>query len=264
MSTGSLTVIGSGMTVAGQLTAECADLIHKAKVLYAAMPTQISLQWLKGLNSATQSLGHLYQKGKSRRQTYRDMTELVLSSVRMDNDVCVVFYGHPGVFVTPSHQMIQQARQEGYFARMLPGISAEDCLFSDLGFDPAASGCQSYEAMDFLLRGRIFDPTAALILWQIGAVGDYAFDRSSEGDQRWMNALVEKLQVGGFPPSHEIILYEASILPIWPFRADTIRLDQLADANLNAITTLYVPPLRKRKYDAELLKRMGISSSEVG
>jgi hypothetical protein len=36
---------------------------------------------------------------------------------------------------------------------MLPAISAEDCLFADLGVDPADHGCPSYEATDFLVHG---------------------------------------------------------------------------------------------------------------
>ena len=37
---------------------------------------------------------------------------------------------------------------------MLPAISAEDCLFADVGIDPAMTGCQSYEATDFMINGR--------------------------------------------------------------------------------------------------------------
>ena len=40
---------------------------------------------------------------------------------------------HPGVYVAPSHETVLRARAEGYPARMLPGISSEDCLFADLG-----------------------------------------------------------------------------------------------------------------------------------
>ena len=48
---------------------------------------------------------------------------------------------------------------------MLPGISSEDCLFADLGVDPGVSGCQSYEATDFLMNAPIIDSSTQLILW---------------------------------------------------------------------------------------------------
>ena len=53
---------------------------------------------------------------------------MMLSHVRKEENVVGVFYGHPGVFVSPSHRTLALARDEGYIANMLPGISAEDCL----------------------------------------------------------------------------------------------------------------------------------------
>ena len=61
----------------------------------------------------------------------------ILDAVRGGASVCAAFYGHPGIFVTPSHDAVRRARAEGYPARMLPAVSAVDCLFADLGVDPA-------------------------------------------------------------------------------------------------------------------------------
>ena len=63
------------------------------------------------------------------------MVERILSYVRRGLNVCVVFYGHPGVH--PGHESIRRARMEGFSASKLPGISAEDCLFAELGIDPS-------------------------------------------------------------------------------------------------------------------------------
>ena len=79
--------------------------------------------------------------------------------------IVAAFYGHPGVFTYPTDESIRRARAEGYHARMLAGISAEDCLIADLGVDPARNGCQSYEATDFLLNSRTIDALAQFILW---------------------------------------------------------------------------------------------------
>jgi hypothetical protein len=104
------------------------------------------------------------------------MSELTLKYLREGLNVCVVYYGHPGVFVMPSHDSIRQARAAGFEAIMLPGISAEDCLFADLGIDPGRIGCQSFEATDFLVNRRKFDTSSHLILWQIGVIGDLSYD----------------------------------------------------------------------------------------
>ena len=112
-----------------------------------------------------------YEEGASHRAAYERMAEAILEPVRAGKRVCAVFYGHPGVFVLPSHDAISRARAEGFDATMLPGVSAEDCLVADLGVDPARNGLQSYEAGDFLRRRPVIEPTTALVLWQIGVVG---------------------------------------------------------------------------------------------
>lgn len=65
----------------------------------------------------------------------------MLQEVRLGKKVVGVFYGHPGVFVSPSHRAISIARFEGYEAKMLPAVSAEDSLYADLGIDPSRPGC---------------------------------------------------------------------------------------------------------------------------
>lgn len=54
---------------------------------------------------------------------------------------------------------------------MLPGISAEDYMFSDLGFDPAIPGCMTQEATSIVIHNKVLDPTIHNIIWQVGSVG---------------------------------------------------------------------------------------------
>jgi hypothetical protein len=65
--------------------------------------------------------------------------KVMLRYVRAGHNVIGIFYGHPGVFVSPAHRAIAIAREEGFKAKMLLGISAEDVLFTDLGVDPAVN-----------------------------------------------------------------------------------------------------------------------------
>jgi len=167
------------------------------------------------------------------------MIEEILAPVRAGQRVCAAFYGHPGVFVLPSHEAIGQARREGYAARMLPGVSAEDCLFADLGLDPAAAGCQSYEATRFLERGPAIEPAAALVLWQVGVVG--SSHHTAEPVAPALDALVGALRAI-YPDEHEVVVYEASpyagVAPL----VRTVPLTALAEA-VTPASTLYVPPL---------------------
>ena len=149
-------------------------------------------EWLRSVKPNARSLSELYRPGPPRRQIYAEMVEQILDAVRGGANVCALFYGHPGVYVAPSHLAVAQARQEGYQARMLPGISAEDCLFADLGVDPADYGWQSYDATDFLLRGYEPDPASALVLWQVDALGK--LDSSLGQEPGSLRVLAERLR----------------------------------------------------------------------
>ena len=102
----------------------------------------------------------------------------MVQSVRDGLRVVGVFYGHPGVFTLPSRRAIAIAQSEGYSARMLPGVSSEDCLFADLLVDPCIPGAQSVEATDILLRERPLLTSSHVIIWQVGCVGVFGFDYS--------------------------------------------------------------------------------------
>jgi len=173
--------------------------------------------------------------------------------------VCAVFYGHPGVFVLPSHAAITQARAEGYDAEMLPGISAEDCLFADLGIDPAVHGCQTFEATDFLLRHRRFDPTSSLVIWQIGVVGEV---RKHERNREGLKLLTAVL-LDHYPADHQVIVYQAAMYPIDHPVIHPIRLADLPDSPMSTVSTLYVPPREQAPVDGEIMAKLGLQMSDI-
>jgi len=199
----------------------------------------ISAEGIERLNPRARSLGSCYVEGEDRRDAYARMIEEILAPVRAGQRVCAAFYGHPGVFVLPSHEAIGQARREGYAARMLPGVSAEDCLFADLGVDPARTGCQSYEATRFLEERPRVEPSAALVLWQIGVVG--SSNHSAEPHAPGLGALVSALcEIYG--SNHEVVVYEASRYAGVDPLVRRVPLHRLAGA-VTPASTLYVPPL---------------------
>ena len=190
---------------------------------------------------------------------YRRMIDQILAPVRSGQTVCAAFYGHPGVFVVPSHEAIRQARREGFDARMLPGISAEDCLFAELGIDPARSGCQSFEATDFLIYRRRFDPSSALVLWQVGVVGNLKYrPRPARSGLRALARRLSRAYGGG----HEVVLYEASILPVLPSTICSTTIEELPTTEVSGSMTLFVPP-RPHRPDSRRLRSLGLRSSDL-
>jgi uncharacterized protein YabN with tetrapyrrole methylase and pyrophosphatase domain len=254
-STGSLVVVGIGIEIS-QTTIGAISHIEKADEVYYLVSSPIAKSWLENLNPNTFSLHLHYAEDKDRMESYNEMVEVVLAAVRKGKNVCAVFYGHPGVFANPPHRMIKVAKKEGYSAKMLPGVSAEDCLFADLGIDPGQSGCQSFEATDFVVHDRKFDPNVPLILWQIGLIGDITF--KLKYDQSKVNILKDKL-MHFYPPNHNVIVYEASTLSMFSMRNEHLPLTSLGDTNLSATSTLYVPKFGSPTVHVDIINTLGFS-----
>ena len=235
---GSLTVVGTGIRLVGQTTLEAVDCLRRSEKLFFVTADPATEIWLHRLNPNAATLMDCYAEGKPREQTYREMSDRILAAVREGWNVCVAFYGHPGVLVNPSHDAIRRARREGYAARMLPGVSTEDCLFADLGVDPGEDGCQSFEATDFLMCRRRFDASSALILWQVGMLG--------EPSLRWDGCRPERLHVlvrtlrRYYPARHPVVLYEAAQYPECDPVIQRTTLARLPAMKVLPITTLYL------------------------
>src|SRR6266700_5714918 len=137
---GSLVVVGSGIKSVGHFTLEAQAHIQNADIVLYATADPVTDMWIQKNNPNCFDLYEYYGNDKSRIITYTQMIERILAEVRSGKYVCALFYGHPGVFVTPSHNAIELARREGYDAVMLPAVSAEDCLYADLGVDPSMPG----------------------------------------------------------------------------------------------------------------------------
>ena len=242
---GSLTIVGTGIAVAVHTTLDAMTRMRRAERLLYLVTDPTSAAWIRRVNPAAESLDDAYAEGKPRQQIYKEMTARILDAVRSGADVCAAFYGHPGVFVNASHAAIRRARREGFPARMLPGISAEDCLFADLGVNPGDAGCQSFEATDFLGSRRRFDPTSALILWQVGVIGESSVRMGRPPRRDRLQVLTHTLS-RHYGMRHRVVLYEAAQFPVCDPVIQRISLARLPATRVMPLTTLYVPPKPSR------------------
>lgn len=251
---GSLVCVGVGMMLGSHLTPLAKSYIEQSDVVFAGMSNGLIELWLSKMHSDVRSLQALYQEGKSRLDTYRQMVDMMLAEVRAGKKVCGAFYGHPGVFAWPPHEAIQIARREGFAAHMEPGISAEDCLYADMGIDPGKYGCQHYEASQFMLYRRSIDTSAYLILWQVGVAGDRSYARFST-DVAYRQVLVDVL-AREYPLEHKVFIYKAATLPTDKPRIDRIALAALPGADLDLHATLVIPPAADLLPDAAVRRRL--------
>lgn len=262
-----MVIVGSGILTPAHLTQETIAKISAADIVFALVPDPLGMSTINKLNSKIVNLADYYfdprseRNGKNRLEAYDNMVELVLNSVRANLRVVCVFYGHPGIFVYPAHQMLEQARAEQYQAKMIPAISAEDCLFSDLGIDPGSSGCVSYEVSQYLFFNQPTNPYAITILWQIGVVGDEFLTRLAPA-KHGLKMLVERLSQD-YPADHKVILYEASTLPIMAHRQEEMSIAELINAKVSTITTLVVPPSKSLSINHAFCEKWSISVGEL-
>jgi precorrin-3B methylase len=254
---GSLVVVGTGIQ-AGHLTVDARTAITTAdRVLYCV--ADIQTEWLlHTLNPRAESLRGFYADDKLRIVTYTEMIDRTLEYVRAGERVCAVYYGHPGIFVYPSHRSVQKAQAEGYHACMLPAVSSLDCLFADLGIDPA-SGCQIFEATDLLLRGRSIDPTMLVIIWQIGCVGDMGFN-SKGYDGRNLPTLVDEL-ARVYEPNHIVTVYEAAQYWVCDPVVKKVRLADLPTCGVTWISTLVIHPQTAAAVRSSMVSKLGLEQS---
>lgn len=251
---GSLVCVGTGMLLGGHISPISTSYIEQADVVFSLMSTGITERWIEEKHEDVRSLQPFYQEGKNRNITYNEMVEAILTEVRAGKSVVAAFYGHPGVFACVSHRAIKQAKLENFAAHMEAGISAEDCLYADLSLDPGKTGCINYECSQFMFYQRNIDPAALLVLWQVGLAGDKSLEKFSTG-KAYRQVLVDLL-LETYPSDHQVILYQAKVLPIDTMRADYIALVDLVDVELFMHTTLVIPPSEKMQPNQKILTKL--------
>ena len=251
---GSIVCVGTGMMLGAHISPRSRSHIEQADVVFVAVSDPVVELWLKEMHKDVRSLQPYYSEGKSRHATYREMVKAMMVEVRSGKRVCGAFYGHPGVFAFAPHKVIEQARSEGFAAHMEPGISAEDCLYADLGIDPGRFGCQHYEASQFMFYQRRIDPSAYLVLWQVGIAGDRSFRRYAT-EPAYRQLMIELL-LEHYPLDHEVIVYEAATLPIGKPRMQRLPLGELSNTALYLQSTLVLPPSRALQRNEAMLSRI--------
>jgi precorrin-6B methylase 1 len=259
---GSIACVGMGITLGSHLTPLARNHIETADVVFAALSDHVVQLRLERLNPDVRSLQPYYRPGKSRMKTYREWVEVMIAEVRSGKRVCAVFYGHPGIFAWSPHKVIEVARAEGYQAHMEPGVSAEDCLYADLGIDPGRVGCQHLEASQLLFFERNLDTTSNVILWQLGVVGDRSLGRFRTPDA-YRELLVERLYQD-YPADHEVIVYRAPTLPVEGPHIQRMALRDFPAAEFTGQETLVLPPAHALKPNAIMRARLDALDAVYG
>jgi hypothetical protein len=129
-----------------------------------------------------------------------------------------------------------------------------------VGIDPGTTGCQSFEATDFLVYSRRFDEHVPLVLWQVSVIGQLKHEvhRSIVG----LEVLASHL-APVYGPDHEAVIYEAARYPVCPPVMRAVRIEDLPKAPVSGISTLVVLPRDSATADQVMVGRLGISDAYV-
>jgi len=253
-------VVGTGINF-GQLTLEAKAEIEHADLVLSAVPNGVMADYLTQCNANIASLTAYYGDGRTRPQTYAAMTKRMVEETLSGKRVCAVFYGHPGVFVTASHAAIHYLTKCGVRTRLLPGVSAADCLFADLAIDPSHHGLVMHEATSFLMAARTIDPNMDMLLWQIGILGDFSLQQYQPGHNAM--ALLQNILLQSFPPDHRLCLYEAATLPGFAPRIDWFELRDLLQQKTKSYSTLYIPAVDLPDLAEDRMAMLGLSDADL-
>ena len=260
-SNGSLIVVGSGIQAVRQITLEARQAIENSDKVVYILSDEVTKIWINKLRPDAESLHKYYVETDDRQaEIYSKMIEHIMKYVRQGYSTCLVLYGHPGVFTTGvTKPVIKMAQNKGFATYMQAGISAEDCLFAELDVDPGEGGCQSFEATQFLVHRRRFDSSCHLILWQIGIIGDVG-NHPSRSPKRGLTILTDYLKQY-YDSKHEVCVYITAAYSIAKPMIQRIPLYKLPEADIDTISTLYVPPnvTRARNIDKKMAQRLGLA-----
>lgn len=247
-----LSLIGSGIKSVSHLTIEAQAYIKQADIVLYLVNEPIIEEWLQRNSRKFLSLENIYFSCAYREDSYKQIVQEILSQFSYHNNVSVVLYGHPTVFAHPGLKAIQVLEEAGGEVAILPGISAEDCLFVDLRIDPGVNGCYSIEATNFLLYDRVIDPLSDLVLWQIGVLGDFTTEQKIKSKEI-IDILLSKL-LSFYDANHRAFLYEAALYPTQKPKIQEFDLENLCDQQFTSISTLFIPARKGNKINGKILK----------
>ncbi|MBV8170417.1 MAG: hypothetical protein JO219_00640 [Candidatus Eremiobacteraeota bacterium] len=248
-----LVVVGTGIQIGRDLTKTSRHHIESADKVFYLVSDPIAARTIVDLNESAESLHTYYNTGKRRLDTYHEMVEGIMTVLRQGKKVCVAVYGHPGIFAYPMHVAIKRAREERIPASMLPAVSSIDCLIADLGLDPAETGLQIYDASDFVVSRRNFDPTTALVLLQIDVVGDP--DYWPQHDCAGLPLLRERL-IEHYGADHVATIYSASEFVWGSATIRTLPLGTLSARGIDSGSILVIRPAIGRTMDERMTQRL--------
>ncbi|SEG41959.1 Tetrapyrrole (Corrin/Porphyrin) Methylases [Legionella quinlivanii DSM 21216] len=234
-----LALVGSGIKTISHITEEAKGYICNCdKVLYLINEPLLEI-YIRKLSKSSRSLDPIYFRSELRESAYKNIAEEVHLELKEVNSLCIVIYGHPCVFATPGLLALSDV-DKNIRTVVCPGISAQDCLYSDLKFDPASGGVHTFDATEYLLYDKLIDSYSHTIIYQIGMVGNLGLPTNKINIEAIR--FIKRKLLSVYEKNKKAIIYESALYPGTNPKITKFDLCELDTQELTTLSTLYIPP----------------------
>jgi precorrin-6B methylase 1 len=253
-----ITIVGLGVLNVDQVTYETVRAIRRSnEVLFVDTGVATSAFLEKFCPKVTSLYATSYSESGCRLGSYDRMAVAVIEAALDHPPVTFAMGGHPIVGAEAPFLIHEMARLLDLEVVTLPGISAMDCMFSELMIDPCVDGLQMYEATDLLLRRHSLLPAVPALIWQIGVVETRLHTQRRSKPLRFDRFKAHVLQF--YPPGHLVTAYFASQHPLMRSQILQFPMGEIGNyaEQLHAGFTLFIPAASVRPIlDEDLLSKI--------
>lgn len=240
-------VIGTGMVGYRQLTQEAIGALEASERAYLVHFKRTVKEYIGEFVDEVVPLTDEYEEGRDRGHAYARMAERVMDGAETaGSPVTFALYGHPMVFVSPTRWIVDEAPDRDLTVEVKPGISSMDCLYADLALDPGEQGIQMFEATDLLVREFELDPEVPAMIWQVGVIESILHSTRDSVPGRFsrFRDYLERF----YPSDHVVKLVRTATYPIADPEIIEFEIGEFGSVadEVNAVQTLYIPPVRER------------------
>lgn len=242
-------ILGSGIKTISHLTNESVELIESAAKVFYLVNEPIMKKFLSDISKDSFDLDEIYFSHNYRVKSYTKIVDKIIcyATKNKDEDLAVVFYGHPYFCAEIGLEIKKIALTKNIPVKTFSAVSSLDCMYSDLDIDPAQHGMQIYETTHFINYPKIFDITSHLVLLQIGFIESQevinrSYDNGS-GLSKLKSILIQKHK---YPLEHICVSYEASLYKDVSPVIHYISLNDIETFKFSSISMLVIPPFIKK------------------
>lgn len=244
MKKGKLIFVGLGIKSINHITLESVGWIKECDLVIYHVVDPLTEYWIKSINNNCISLSGLYKFNKPRIETYKEMINTIIEPVKIGKTVCVAFYGNPAFYVYATHKAAKIAKRNGHYVEINPGISSLDCLLAELDIDIVNEGLLVLEATSILYNYKKIDTSMHLVVMQPGPIGEPNYKKGII-DKDALKQFSYKLK-SLYGPNHYIYIYDAARYSLAEPGLKKCKLSSLEKHLSVYLSTLYIPPKKKK------------------